>query len=289
MNTNNLFWPSINLIVYLCLATLAFFVCDHGQKSIQLNKEISTAMNVEGSTDLAIAELLEKLSFSLYDGATDRVAAHKLLVAEASEQKDKAQYFSILFLCLATGWLVLQFFLSRKNKDTHRLWRHVLVISILCLIVGLIAPMMQMTAYKELPVLGEVVFKYEAKSIYSTVQGLFSNGNLIIAGLITLFSIFTPLLKMSVVGMNLFNVAPSLHKKAHDLIHLLGKWSMADVFVVAILISIFALDTQEFTRAETDLGVYFFAVYCLLSLLVTHAVLKEPDGEKVNVSEFEKN
>ena len=281
MKENSLVWPTINSAMYLCLAVLAFFICDHGQKSIQLNKEISAAMDVEGSTDLAIAELLEKLSFSLYDGATDRVGAHQLLVAEASEQKNKAKYFSIFFLCLATVWVILQFFLSRKNKDPHRLWRHILVISVLCLIVGLIAPMMQMTAYKELPVLGEVVFKYEAKSIYSTVQGLFSSGNLIIAGLITLFSIFTPLLKMSVVGMNLFNVAPSLHKKAHNLIHLLGKWSMADVFVVAILISIFALDTQDFTRAETDLGVYFFSAYCLLSLLVTHAVLKEPDGEGV--------
>jgi len=275
MDPNRVILIIINIIFYLFLIAAGDFVCKHSKKNIEINTQLAASMDMEGSADLAIAEILEKLSFSLYEGATDRVAKHKFLVSKALEEKNKAIYFSIIFLSVATGWLLLQFILSRKYHDPHRFWRHILLVSVLCLIVGLIAPMMQMTAYKELPVLGNVIFKYEAKSILSTVQGLFSNGNLIIASLIGLFSIVTPLLKMSVVAMNLFNVAPSLHKKAHDLIHLLGKWSMADVFVVAILISIFALDTQEFTRAETELGVYFFAAYCLLSLLVTHAVLKE--------------
>ena len=276
IDTNRTLWLLVNVTVYLFLTAAALFVCKHSDNSIDLNTQIATAMDMEGSVDLALAEIMETISFSLYEGATDRVDKHKLLIEKADAEKNKAQYFSVVFLTVAVAWLVLQYFLSRKTADPNRFWRHILLISVLCLIVGLIAPMMQMTAYKELPVLGEVVFKYEAKSIYSTVQGLFSHGNLIIAGLIALFSIFTPFLKMSVVGMNLFNVVPSLHKKAHDLIHLLGKWSMADVFVVAIMISIFALDTQDFTRAETDLGVYFFSAYCLLSLLVTHAVLKDP-------------
>ncbi len=280
MEASRTIWFSINIIIYLFLIAAALFVCKHSNNSIDLNTQIAEAMDMEGSVDLALAEIAETISFSLYEGATERVDKHKLLVEQADAEKNKAKYFSIVFLAVSLVWLVIQFFLSHKTNDPNRFWRHVLLVSILCLIVGLITPMMQMTAYKELPVLGEVVFKYEAKSIYSTVQGLFSHGNLIIASLIALFSIFTPLLKMSVVGMNLFNVAPSLHKKAHDLIHLLGKWSMADVFVVAILISIFALDTQDFTRAETDLGVYFFTAYCLLSLLVTHAVLKEPDDDE---------
>lgn len=268
-------WLFLNFFIYLSLITFAFLICKNSLKSVELNKQITTAMDVEGSTDLAIAELLQKLSFSLYDGATDRVEKHKLLVDTANDQKDRANLFAVIFFLITIVWLIFQFYISRKNNNLDRFWRHVLLVSIMCLFVGLIAPMMQMTASKELPVLGEVVFKYEAKSIFSTVQSLFSHGNIIIAALITLLSIFVPLLKMSVVGMNLFNVAPSLHKKAHDLIHLLGKWSMADVFVVAILISIFALDTQDFTRAGSDLGLYFFSAYCLLSLLVTNAVLKE--------------
>lgn len=281
METNRITWASINMVVYLFLIATAIFVCKHSFNSIDVNTQIAKAMDMEGSIDLALAEIAETISFSLYEGATERVDKHKLLIENATAEKNKAQFFSLIFLTIAVVWLVIQFFLSRKISDQNRFWRHVLLISILCLIVGLITPMMQMTAYKELPVLGEVVFKYEAKSIYSTVQGLFSNGNFVIAVLIAFFSIFTPALKLSIVAMNLFNVAPSLHKKAHDLIHLLGKWSMADVFVVAILISIFALDTQDFTRAETELGVYFFMAYCLLSLLVTHAVLKEVEAENI--------
>ncbi len=263
------------LTVYACLAILAFKVYTHSYKSITLNTRIAAAMNMEGSIDLALAELMQKLSFSLYNGASDRGETHRLLVSKAKEEKKASRQYALLFFTISIVWLTAHYFLSKKREDPDRFWRHVLLISALCLLVGLVAPMMQMTAHKELPVLGDVVFKYEAKSIYSTVKSLFAHGSLIIAGLIVVFSILTPLLKMAVVAMNLFKVAPSLHKKAHELIHLLGKWSMADVFVVAILISIFALDTQNFTRAETDLGVYFFAAYCLLSLLVTHAVLKE--------------
>ncbi len=279
-NKNTLFF--LGIFIYFTLTTLAFFIAQSSLKSVSLNTQIADAMTVEGSTDLAFAELLQKLSFSLYEGATDRVTKHKLLVGSANELKKQANIFTIIFFMVAAAWLLLHFFLSKKEDDQDRFWRHVLFISILSLFIGLAAPMMQMTAYKELPLLGEVVFKYEAKSIFSTVQSLFSHGNLIIAGLITILSIFVPLLKMGVVSMNLFNVAPTLHKRAHDLIHLLGKWSMADVFVVAILISIFALDTQDFTRAESDLGLYFFATYCILSLLVTHAVLKEPEQTNNN-------
>lgn len=278
---NKYVWPTLTIIIYLSLAALAFLICSHSQNSIVLKTQIASAMDVEGSTDLAVDELLEKITFSLYKGASDRVEQHNLLIQQAEDQKQQASNFALYFLIISIAWLILQFIRSQKIGDSHIFWRHALLVSILCLIVGLIAPMMQMTAYKDLPVLGNVIFKYEAKSIYSTVQSLLSHGNIIIAALIGIFSILTPLSKMTVVSMSLFNVAPSLHKKAHHLIHLLGKWSMADVFVVAILISIFALDTQDFTKAETDLGVYFFTAYCLLSLLITHAVLKEPD-EKIS-------
>lgn len=281
MNNNKFVWPTVNIFIYLSLATLAFLICSHSQNSIELKSQIASAMDVEGSADLAVDELLEKLSFSLYKGASDRVEQHNLRVQQAEDEKQQATNFSFYFLIISLVWLALQFYRARSVGDSHIFWRHALIVSILCLIVGLIAPMMQMTAYKDLPVLGDVIFKYEAKSIYSTVQSLLSHGSFIIAALIGVFSILTPLSKMTVVGMSLFNVAPSLHKRAHHIIHLLGKWSMADVFVVAILISIFALDTQDFTKAETDLGVYFFTAYCLLSLLITHAVLKEPEAEQV--------
>ncbi len=282
MKNNKFLWPTVSIIIYLSLTTLAFLICSHSQNSIELKSQIASAMDVEGSADLAVDELLEKLSFSLYKGASDRVEQHNRRVEQAEDQKQQAINFSFYFLIIAILWLTLQFFRSRTASDTPIFWRHALIISILCLLVGLISPMMQMTAYKDLPVLGDVIFKYEAKSIYSTVQSLLSHGNFVIAALIGVFSILTPFSKMTVVGMSLFNVAPSLHKKAHHIIHLLGKWSMADVFVVAILISIFALDTQDFTKAETDLGVYFFTAYCLLSLLITHAVLKESEGKQIN-------
>lgn len=275
-------WSYLNALSYLSLVLLAGLVIRHSLQAVLLQGQIATAMDVEGSVDLALAELLEKLSLSLYNGASDRLAQHDLLKSAALQHKQRAHLFTGIFFLVACGWLYFQFYISTKTHDLHRFWRHTLMIALLCLIVGLVAPMMQMTAYKAIPVLGDVVFKYEAKSIYSTVTSLLSHGNFIIAGLISVFSILTPLAKMSVASLYLFNVRQSLHKRAHNLIHLLGKWSMADVFVVAILLSIFALDTQAFTRAEAELGLYFFSAYCLLSMLVTNAVLKENERSVFN-------
>lgn len=274
-NPSPFFWSSLHTLIYLSLILLAGLVINHSLQAASLQGQIAAAMDVEGSVDLALAELLEKLSLSLYNGASDRLVQHEQLKSTAQNHQQEAQLYSVIFFLIACSWMSFQYLMATKKNNLHRFWRHALIIALFCLIVGLIAPMMQMTAYKHLPVLGDVVFKYEAKSIYSTVTSLFSHGNFIIAGLISVFSILTPLLKISVVSMTLFNVKQSLHKRAHDLIHLLGKWSMADVFVVAILLSIFALDTQEFTRAEAELGIYFFSAYCLLSLLVTNAVLRE--------------
>ena len=50
------------------------------------------------------------------------------------------------------------------------------------------------------------------------------------------------------------------------LVHAIGKWSMADVFVVAVLLAMLALGRDPATRAATGPGLYFFAGYCLLAL-----------------------
>jgi len=49
----------------------------------------------------------------------------------------------------------------------------------------------------------------------------------------------------------------------------LGRWSLTDVFVVAVLVAFLAADKARASTAELGLGLYFFAGYCALSQLAT--------------------
>jgi hypothetical protein len=44
---------------------------------------------------------------------------------------------------------------------------------------------------------------------------------------------------------------------------------MADVFVAAVLLGVFAMKNQQATRAFPCIGLYYFAGYCLLSMMTT--------------------
>ena len=49
-------------------------------------------------------------------------------------------------------------------------------------------------------------------------------------------------------------------------VHTVGRWSMADVFVVAVLLAMLALGRDPATRATAGPGLYAFAGSCLCSL-----------------------
>ena len=54
---------------------------------------------------------------------------------------------------------------------------------------------------------------------------------------------------------------------------LIGKWSMADVFVVAVLLACLAIRAADTsTDAHPLWGFYFFLAYCLLSMVVSYAL-----------------
>ncbi len=62
----------------------------------------------------------------------------------------------------------------------------------------------------------------------------------------------------------------------------IGKWSMADVFVVATFLSYLSFSNMNSgidTEAKTLVGLYFFLAYCILSIassqLIELAVKKE--------------
>lgn len=232
-------------------------------------------LNLAGSTDLAWKSLLETLTFSWYSGATESRQYIESLFAEAAYRDHVAQAIGFSLSILTLAHLMLVGWWGGKNIERRRtsLVAHMITVAVLFFVAGVIAPILSLRAYTEMPVLGTVVFKFQSKSILSTIGSLFGSGNLFVGVMIALFSVVTPVVKLVMMACVVQGWFPSWQKESLDVIKGIGKWSMADVFVVSILLAFLATQSDEFSDARLGLGLYLFAGYCLLSQLATHILL----------------
>lgn len=125
----------------------------------------------------------------------------------------------------------------------------------------------------------EVEVYEQTRSIVGAVRRLYEVGSPVPATLILLFSVVVPLGKAALVAWTMFLRTPELRQRTMALVVTIAKWSMADVFVVAIFIAYLAAQASAtpttgpnaappliaFT-AQLGAGFYWFAAYCLFSL-----------------------
>jgi hypothetical protein len=208
-------------------------------------------------------QLLEALSFGLYDGYSQQLADLNRQKALQAAYKASVNQLTALFLLNATLLLLVSWLPRRRSGD---LGYAMLTVGIVALAVGLTTPILSVEVSKTLPVLGETVLQFQSKGILTTITGLWSNGNLWLALLLTLFSVVLPLLKTGVAWLTLFSRTHHLSLRGLHLSHHLGRWSMADVFVVAVLVAFFSNNGGGLTQAEVQAGLWFFALYVVLSL-----------------------
>ena len=84
----------------------------------------------------------------------------------------------------------------------------------------------------------------------------------------------TPLIKIVIAIAVVQRRWPSWHNHGLEFTKAIGKWSMADVFVVAVLVAYFSASGDEFSEAKIGLGLYYFAAYCLLSQYATQTLMR---------------
>lgn len=127
-------------------------------------------------------------------------------------------------------------------------------------------------------------------SLIQTIDELWQDQRLLVAILILLFSICIPLMKSALVSIAYFKKNTNTERYILNTVSAIGKWSMADVFVVAIFLAMLSTNQAETlsgqqltmfgfrmdllisseTLSYVGQGFYFFTGYCLLSLLATH-------------------
>jgi DNA-binding ferritin-like protein (Dps family) len=207
-----------------------------------------------------------------------------------TQKRIKTLYILLLailtFILITYKWLTVKYAISLATLT-----------SIVFLIAGVTLPMIDLEALLNafyLNVLGtQIGFDYQviyfqSKSILDVTSTLLkSKGtDLKIVGLMILaFSIVFPFFKLVLSAMYFFSERLQKSRLVQNLIFYLGKWSMADVFVVAMFMAYigfyglvtaqlgdigrnesgFAVETINKSRLSP--GALFFTSYCILSII----------------------
>ena len=120
-----------------------------------------------------------------------------------------------------------------------------------------------------LPLLySQKLFWESTYSVWTGIVALWQQHEYVLASVLFFFSIVFPIVKLLSLAVVWFQKLPE--EQTVRLLHwlrILGKWSMLDVFVVAILIVLVKLG--PFVKVEPRSGVYVFAAAILSSMLTT--------------------
>lgn len=147
--------------------------------------------------------------------------------------------------------------------------RVLLGINFALLLVGIVSPIVTLKKF----ILVENTF-----SILSGVMELLQEGKIFLFVLIAGFSVVIPLLKLVVLSKLVSTKesnADNLDKHLHWM-HLYGKWSMLDVFIVAVMVVVVKLGA--IASVEMRYGLYLFAAAVILTMYITARVVKLADS-----------
>jgi uncharacterized paraquat-inducible protein A len=253
---------------YYPLAVLLGIVVVINANERSLAMELAANLQTIGSkASYAGNTVLETITFGWYDGAsrTDADYDGAVAIADACGRRGAIAAWGLAGITAAFCLLAQAGGRAGTAAAARQAARHLCLASLVLFAVGVTATALSLVASKEVTGIGTVVFSFEAKSVASTIRDLLGSHDLVLGGLVLLFSIIVPLAK---AGLVLF--ATVAHGAARDravqLAHLVGRWSMADVFVVAVLLAMLALGRDPATRAMTGPGLYCFAGYCVVAL-----------------------
>lgn len=119
---------------------------------------------------------------------------------------------------------------------------------------------------------GEVEVFRNSRSIIDTISALYQSHHFVVAMLVGLFSIVIPAVKLITMLILLLPVPPLIKQRLSKMISGIGKWSMADVFVVAIIVTYMAgnasagMGDMLKTQSQFEIGFYYFLGYCIFSI-----------------------
>ncbi len=186
------------------------------------------------------------------------------------------QFWSWILILISFIYFISTFNPGKKTQTDYIF--ALAVISVISLVVGVLAPAMVLVVSPKTPVFPHFILHFEVRSIFGVIAELYSSKYWFIAVCLTVFSMLIPLAKACLTIFVLETRSLATKLKISNFLHSISKWSMADVFVAAILLSNFAVRANKSTQADLFLGFYYFLGYCLLSLVTTTLLQNKVQG-----------
>jgi len=240
----------------------------HYSKSYeQTTASIAKECDIHGLAQGKLDSITATISFGLIKNKT-KIKLDKLKQEQSINQLYSQKYL-YYFIAILTLFLLISFLCTMTANILL-----FAIGSLISLIYGLINPILMVTIHKEVEYLGDVILSFESKGILGSISKLFESNEYAVGGAILLFSVIIPLSKIVVL---IFTLLFRDFKFVHTLINFfkhLGKWSMLDVFVVAILLVYLTSNSAEVSHAQIQIGLYYFLIYVILSMITTIKVQK---------------
>ncbi|RIA55102.1 paraquat-inducible protein A [Dichotomicrobium thermohalophilum] len=138
------------------------------------------------------------------------------------------------------------------------------------LVLGLTLPVIELTYF--------YVWS-DTHSFVSIVRALYAEQELFLAGILVVFSILFPVLKLLYLLVAYATMAADGRARQRMLNRMswLGKWSMLDVLVLALVI--FYVKASALTEAAALPGIYFFCAAVLMTM-IAYALVEHSPGQR---------
>lgn len=215
---------------------------------------------------------------------------------QAGLQRAESYTDAMAIALISLIYLVLMFVLDRRSQHNWRIASLGLItVATTCLAIGISTPILEISAFiddlivpvqvelfglslsHEFSFEGRMYFYYQCKSVLELIKILLEDRNYVVGISIFCFSILIPFLKLGVSLIMLFKRSPRKISAINRLVLIIGKWSMADVFVAGAFLAFLAfnnMNTGIRTESHTLLGLYYFFAFVVISVLSSYCVEK---------------
>ena len=224
--------------------------------------EMVTLQTASEQTKLKLEGWAKSLLRGLY--SDDRKIHFDELIEKKEQAMQKAKKYTIYFMGTLLLLLLLSFIVSL---------RYVTIVgslgAMMTLFFGLLTPILMVTIHKEVEYIGDVVLSFESKGVIGSIEKLFESSDITVAVVILLFSVVVPIFKILFLFFSAIFMKSGFAHKIVLFLKMIGKWSMVDVFVVAVFLVYLTANKGDVSRAEVEVGLYFFLAYVIVSMLVS--------------------
>lgn len=277
-----------------------FLTGDNSQ--VMMKQYLETQLdNYTKDTFLATDYTLMNHIIKKYEG-TNKADTTQIIASKIEENNANKDLYNYTLLSMFVIAALMLFFFKEKNNLEFLTFTFY---ALLLLALGVFLPMIAIDArISELnfPFLGETIqFKdqilfYKSKSIMEVVELMMAQNRMdlfFVGGLVFLFSILFPLSKLISSIFYTFSNRLKNNRVINFLVFKTGKWSMADVFVIAMFMAYLGFDgliTEQLNQLQTLtkstavlttnnsgllFGFYAFTGFVLFSLFLSQKMKKE--------------